>query len=98
MCRPVVVVLLRNGAMMPIAPGATAKIKVGYNAAAEGDFEKSITITYNRTQTKQIKIKGTVWKAPRFCTCQCIYSIFKTTKPLSMKSILLRNRFIFSQL
>ena len=48
----------------PIAPGATAKIKVGYNAAAEWFFEKFITITYNSNQTKQIKIKGTVWKAP----------------------------------
>ena len=48
----------------PIAPGATAKIKVGYNASAEGDFEKSITITYNTDQTKLLKIKGTVWKAP----------------------------------
>ncbi len=47
-----------------IAPGATAVIKVGYNAAAEGYFEKMITITYNNNQTKQIKIKGTVWKAP----------------------------------
>ncbi|MBC7874305.1 MAG: DUF1573 domain-containing protein [Ferruginibacter sp.] len=47
-----------------IAPGATAKIKVGYNAAAEGPFEKFITLTYNSTQTRQIKIKGTVWKAP----------------------------------
>jgi hypothetical protein len=47
----------------PIAPGATAKIKVGYNAAAENYFEKYITITYG-TQSKQIKIKGTVWKAP----------------------------------
>ena len=48
----------------PIAPGATAKIRVGYNAAAEGPFEKFITVTYNSNQTKQIKIKGTVWKAP----------------------------------
>jgi Protein of unknown function (DUF1573) len=48
----------------PIAPGATAKIKVGYNAAAENYFEKSITITYNTNQTKQLKISGTVWKAP----------------------------------
>ncbi len=48
----------------PIAPGATAQIKVGYNAAAEGPFEKFITITYNTNQTKQLKIKGTVWKAP----------------------------------
>ena len=48
----------------PIAPGATTKIKVGYNAATEGYFEKFITITYNTNQTKQLKIKGTVWKAP----------------------------------
>ncbi|HEY2720446.1 MAG TPA: DUF1573 domain-containing protein [Chitinophagaceae bacterium] len=47
----------------PIPAGATDKIKVGYNAAAEGSFEKYITITYNGNQ-KQIKIKGTVWKAP----------------------------------
>jgi hypothetical protein len=48
----------------PIAPGASSKIKVGYNAAAEGAFEKVITINYNTNQIKQIKIKGTVWKAP----------------------------------
>jgi hypothetical protein len=48
----------------PIAPGATAIIKVGYNAAAEGPFEKPITITYKDDQTKVLKIKGTVWKAP----------------------------------
>ena len=48
----------------PIAPGATAVIKVGYNAAAEGPFTKPITITYNTKETKQLLIKGTVWKAP----------------------------------
>jgi hypothetical protein len=37
---------------------------VGYNAAAENYFEKYITIIYNGNQSKQIKIKGTVWKAP----------------------------------
>jgi hypothetical protein len=47
-----------------IAPGATAIIKVGYNAAAEGPFDKPITITYNTNQTKVIKIQGEVWKAP----------------------------------
>ena len=47
-----------------IAPGATAQIKIGYNAASEGTFEKFITITYNGNQSKQIKIKGMVWKAP----------------------------------
>jgi len=46
-----------------IPAGAADKIKVGYNAATEGYFEKFITITYNGSQ-KQIKIKGTVWKAP----------------------------------
>lgn len=48
----------------PIAPGANDLIKVGYNAATEGYFEKYITVTYNGNVTKQIKIKGKVWKAP----------------------------------
>jgi hypothetical protein len=47
-----------------ISAGASDKIKVGYNAAAEGPFEKYITVTYNGNSTKQIKIKGNVWKAP----------------------------------
>ena len=47
-----------------IAPGASSKIVVGYNAAADGPFTKSITLTYNGTQTKQIIIKGEVWKTP----------------------------------
>src|SRR5687767_5266604 len=47
-----------------IAPGASAIIKVGYNAAAEGHFDKPITITYNTNQNKVIKITGEVWKAP----------------------------------
>lgn len=48
----------------PIAPGGTTKVKIGYNAASEGNFEKFITITYNQNLTKQLNIKGTVWKAP----------------------------------
>jgi Protein of unknown function (DUF1573) len=48
----------------PVVAGGTDKIKVGYNAAVEGQFEKFITITYNGSFTKQIRIKGTVWKAP----------------------------------
>jgi hypothetical protein len=48
----------------PIAKGASSKIKVGYNSAAEGSFEKYISIQYNGNHTKQIKIKGIVWKAP----------------------------------
>ncbi len=47
-----------------IAPGATSKITVGYNAANEGPFAKPVTITYNGNQSKQITIKGDVWKTP----------------------------------
>lgn len=47
-----------------IPAGSNGEIRVGYNAAAEGNFEKFITITYNGTQTKQLKIKGIVWKVP----------------------------------
>jgi hypothetical protein len=48
----------------PVQMGETTKVKVGYNAASEGNFEKTITITYNQNLTKQINIKGIVWKAP----------------------------------
>ena len=47
-----------------IAPGETSKIQVGYNAYAEGYFEKTITLQYNQNQTKVLTIKGTVYKAP----------------------------------
>lgn len=46
------------------APNEKTKITVGYNAATEGPFTKIITITYNGTQSKQITIKGEVWKTP----------------------------------
>lgn len=48
----------------PVAPGATGSIKVGYNAAAEGPFEKTVTLTYNGTSSSQLIIKGSVWRAP----------------------------------
>lgn len=48
----------------PIAAGANDQIKVGYNAASEGHFEKMVTVTYNGNSTKQIIIKGDVWRAP----------------------------------
>lgn len=48
----------------PILPGATQQITVGYNAATEGPFEKSITVFYNKGQMQSIQIKGTVWKTP----------------------------------
>lgn len=48
----------------PIAPGASTKIKVGFNAAAEGAFSKNITIFYNSNETKVLAIKGTVYPSP----------------------------------
>lgn len=47
-----------------ISSGEKSYIKVGYNAAAEGSFNKSITINYNETENKMITIKGEVWKTP----------------------------------
>jgi hypothetical protein len=47
-----------------IQPGASTTIKVGYNAAAEGDFNKTITIHYNSVQVKTMTITGSVFKAP----------------------------------
>lgn len=47
-----------------VAPGATSKITVGYNAQNEGPFAKPVTITYNGNQVRQIIIKGDVWKTP----------------------------------
>ncbi len=47
-----------------VAPGAISKITVGYNAQNEGTFAKPVTITYNGNQTRQIIIKGDVWKTP----------------------------------
>jgi calcineurin-like phosphoesterase len=47
----------------PIAPGTSGTIKVGYNAAAEGSFEKTVTVIYNGKQTKVLTISGQVYKA-----------------------------------
>ena len=47
-----------------VAPGSISKITVGYNAQNEGQFAKPVTITYNGNQTRQITIKGDVWKTP----------------------------------
>ena len=48
----------------PIPAGETAKIKVGYNAYAEGQFAKTVTIVYNTNQTKVLTITGEVYKVP----------------------------------
>ena len=44
----------------PVAPGKSGSITVGYNAATEGEFEKSITLIYNGGKTKSIYVKGKV--------------------------------------
>jgi hypothetical protein len=48
----------------PVLKGQKTTLKVGYNAASEGAFEKSVTVFYNNGQSKQIIIRGTVWKTP----------------------------------
>lgn len=48
----------------PIAPGASAFIKVGYNAAAEGPFTKTISVQYNASQSATLTISGSVYKGP----------------------------------
>jgi hypothetical protein len=42
--------------------GKSTEIKVGYNSASEGPFEKTITVFYNKGQMKTLVIKGNVWR------------------------------------
>lgn len=48
----------------PIAPGATSVIKVGFNASAEGKFQKQITIYYGSDKVKGLTISGEVYPMP----------------------------------
>ena len=51
----------------PIAPQGTSKVKVGYNAAAMGHFEKDVYVKLAGVQEpKVIKITGEVLDAPAF--------------------------------
>ena len=53
----------------PIAPGATAKLKVNYNAAAVAAFEKDVYIKLAGIQEpKVVKIKGEVLDAAAYDT------------------------------
>ena len=47
-----------------VQPGGTTSIKVGYNAADAGFFEKTITVFYGQGETVMITIKGDVWRTP----------------------------------
>ncbi len=49
---------------VPIASGASSVIKVGFNAASEGHFTKTITISYNNGLTKTFTISGDVYPSP----------------------------------
>lgn len=67
----------------PVAPGATSKIKVGYNAAAIGTFTKDVFIKLaGVTETKNIKITGEVLNAAAYDT----YVKEKSAKPSSKTS------------
>lgn len=48
----------------PIQSGGNSVIKVGYNAAAPGYFEKTITVAYAGGNNILLTIKGEVWKTP----------------------------------
>jgi hypothetical protein len=48
----------------PVQSGATSTIKVGFNAASEGQFRKTINITYNNNQVKTLVISGNVYPTP----------------------------------
>ena len=61
-----------------IAPGAKSDIKVGYNAAAEGAFSKTVVVTSNG-EKKNIVISGVVFKSPA------------TSAPLNTSVSLLKN-------
>lgn len=48
----------------PIAPGGSSTIIVGYNAAADGPFSKTVSVVYDTNKQASIVISGTVHKAP----------------------------------
>jgi hypothetical protein len=48
----------------PVAPGASASIKVGFNASSEGKFQKGITIYYGDNKIKGLTISGEVYPMP----------------------------------
>ena len=44
----------------PFESGTSAPINITYNAASEGVFEKTVTVTYNGSFTMDLTIKGEV--------------------------------------
>jgi hypothetical protein len=64
----------------PVPPGATTTIKVGYNAAAEGPFNKNVTIQVAGGPVETIVISGNVYRTPA------------TSAPLNSSLTLLKNK------
>lgn len=62
----------------PVKPGDTASIKIGYNSAAEGAFDKIVTVFFNNNEQKVLRIKGLVYPSPA------------TSAPLNASVILLK--------
>ncbi len=62
----------------PVKPGDTATIKIGYNSAAEGAFDKVVTVFFNNNEQKVLRIKGLVYPSPA------------TSAPLNASVILLK--------
>lgn len=48
----------------PVKAGGSTQIKIGYNAAEAGYFEKTITVFYGQGETMLVTIKGDVWRTP----------------------------------
>jgi hypothetical protein len=44
--------------------GGSTQIKIGYNAAEAGFFEKTITVFYGQGETMLVTIRGEVWRTP----------------------------------
>ena len=70
----------------PINAGGTTAIKVGYNAAAPGYFEKTITVVYAGGENILLTIKGEVWKTPdQSAPANQSIAFLKTVKPVQKK-------------
>lgn len=67
----------------PIPSGGSSVIKVGYNAAAPGYFEKTISVNYGSGSNVMLTIKGEVWKTPEQpAPSNPSISFLKTLKPV----------------
>ena len=70
----------------PIGAGGNTTIKVGYNAAAPGYFEKTISVVYAGGENILLTIKGEVWKTPdQSAPANQSIAFLKTVKPVQKK-------------